>query len=344
MKVTDLAGLAAKGATTLVALAEAGADPAAAAAAAKELGRALPGASVRLLWEAQPAARLWHYDFLIELEGGGVLSLGYVAPGGTPFALRAAQRVSDRVLLRVNGRDLHVDVAMTCLDFIWERQAVMDELISRMIVQEWIDRLDIKVEGDELQEAMDAWRRRRGLFRAADTRAHLDRVGMTLLKLESMLRDEVAGRKLRDRLTADGVAAAFAADPASFRRARVSWITVREEDAARLDGVTTPADLFAVADDLSRSGRVGAARFFEEPRSLPPLLAEAVPAALKRGGGAGAIRADGIVYAYHAAHDEPASPPALDEPAVERVKDHLFAEWLAARRAEAKIEWFWGQE
>ena len=73
-------------------------------------------------------------------------------------------------------------------------------------------------------------------------------------------------------------------------------------------------------------------------RELPPAHARAVFAAA-----AGAVlgplpSADGHEIVWVAR----TSRARLDPPTRALIVDILFAEWLAARRAEATVEWFWG--
>ena len=343
MTTIRIGELVATVAEALIAATEASSPPDVTLANSRELSRNMPGVNVRVLWERESAAERWHYDFLLELADGGVMTLGYVGPGGVPFPLRSVQKVSDGDLLRVNGRSLAVGVAMALLDFMWNREDILNQLIDRMIIQEWIERLDIEVGDHELQVAADEWRMDKGLLSAEETHAWLERAGISVLRFEHMVGDEVAGRKLRDQVVGDRLEPTQPSVPSQAGRLEVSWFAVHLADAECLDAETeleTPRDLFDKAMDLSRCGCLAASGFFADPGDLPTAIADA-PAAARRGEvGTRQVTRDGRIYIYHAACDAPLS----EEEKVVELTERLFADWLARLRSEAKVEWFWGDE
>jgi putative peptide maturation system protein len=325
----------------MLSLSQDNAPPQSARARTRELNRSLDGASLRLLWEQERVTGRYYYTGLLDFEQGGVLSLGYVADAVTPFPLRRAHKWQDNYLLRVNGRVITVQMAMACLDLLWQQVSVRDQLIHRALIQEAIDAHGIEVSNQDLQQAMDAWRIRHGLLKSADTHAYLTRIGLSPDKLEDILRDEVAGAKLRQQVVDEQVDHAFRTSPHQYCQAVVSWIATARNNAQEL----CPADaaaFFQLAQKEARQQRLYNAEFFlhgfcgDFPHPVNDVVFDV-----------SSVDAGQIVVCEHEdlvyrvlLHER--LEPELNKATRHKIQQDLFSRWLSARRTEAVVEWFWG--
>ena len=188
-----------------------GVEPAAALAGLSVLEKRHPDTPLDLVWLEEPYDRSVHYDALIHLSGAGTVSLSFAPDGGLPWPLRGVQRWQDRDLARVNDVVMTVDHAIAQLDFIWDDAPIVRRLVDMCLIQETLKREPITLDETDLQAAMDAFRRARGLFAAEDTHRWLADKGLSPEKLEQLLRDQATLRKLRARVAAGRVEEYFAA-------------------------------------------------------------------------------------------------------------------------------------
>src|SRR5262249_1552776 len=76
-----------------------------------------------------------HFDVLLT-DGAGTYTISFAAADGLPWPLRGVNRWSEEDLVRVNGTTLTVQQAVSCLDFIWERDDLMNHLVNVCLVEE----------------------------------------------------------------------------------------------------------------------------------------------------------------------------------------------------------------
>jgi putative peptide maturation system protein len=318
--------------------------PAAAQHALSELRARYADWALELVWERESYTGEYHYDVLVRCDGE-TISLSCCVDGGFPWPMRGVQRWTESIVARVNGAALDVGAAFTTLDFWWSELQLGRRLVQRSIIESAGPGGSLEVGEAELDEAMQRFRRRRGLFSVEQTHAWLEQHGMTQSQLEDHLASEARGERLRAQIaaaSADGPPAAY------FERHRADFETLR---IAR----------------VHLTERVDAERLVDRARVEPGSLASL---AQQRFAGTGdgelrlvAVRA-GDVHAAHRALLEAsvgdvldplpagdgwdvvqllARAPARYGPEVEDlIAQRLFDRWLDRETAQARVEWFWG--
>lgn len=308
-----------------------------------------PGADIDVVWEQQAFDGSTHFDALIRPDAGKTISVSVCRDHALPWPLRGLQRWKDSDLVRVNGVVLSVADAIAQLDVLWERVPLMQRLIDRCLVDEALVREPVDVTDDEIQQALDAMRRGRGLLSVADLEAWMKDSGATWQMLEAMATQLARTAKLRERTVGDRVDEVLAHELSTFDMIAVATAQARSEQTAA-----------AVRDAALRGGRslLEASQhvFAQRPdgemeTSLRRVRRHRLDAALDRAiaaaGGAGDTGqlvgpvpvGDGFMLAQVLAV-EPAVP---GDPELRRlVAARLFDDWLREQRRSARIEWFWG--
>jgi putative peptide maturation system protein len=320
---------AALGATLryLVELADAGARPAEAIAGFRRLAERYREADPSLVWEAEGHLGRVHYDALLRLPGAGTLSLAVAPDRGLPWALRHAHHARESDLLRVNGLTLNMQTVMGYLDGLWYDARLLGSLIDGCLVREAVDTRGIEGSDAEVRKATTVFRRARRLTAEPALNAWLRQRGWTAYDLEHEMRRTVIAGKLRRQIAGHQVREYFACH--------------RRELALAVIGRVRAGDLPA-ARRVARRIRRGALAFSQvetvRRRDLPAAHARAVFAAAPDTVLGPLPGADGhdVVWVARTIRAR------LDGPTRELIEAILFEEWLAARRAEASVEWFWG--
>jgi putative peptide maturation system protein len=319
-----------------------GVRPAEARARLQGLRGRYPEARVDLLWEEEACDRSVHYDALLYREGDGTVSLSYCPERTLPWPLRGVQRWSEMNLVRVNATVLKVDQAVALLDFAWGDAPVLRRLVHAAVVREALERDPVSVSDEDMQRALDGFRRVHRLYRAADMRRWMEQRGLTQEKLEGLVAEMAQLAALRSRVTAGRVEEYFDAHRADFDTASLAQFAVPDADGARqiADEIRTGAvDFYAAAERSFLAGGPAAGDLFATVRrgKVSPELAAALDAA--PGEVVGPIRrGDGYVIVRVLSR----TPARLDGPTRAAVQDALFELWLEERRATAAIEWYWG--
>jgi putative peptide maturation system protein len=305
-----------------------------------------PHVETELVWEEQDYDGSLHYDLLLRREAEGTVSLSFCPERALPWPLRGVHRLSDRHLVRVNNTSLDVAQAIACIDFIWDEARIVNRLIHVCLIQEALARDPVEVSDAELQQAMNAFRRRHRLDRADDTYRWLERNGMTAAKLEALVADEVKIAKLRERVTAGRVEDYFESHRADFATARVARLHFPDKEGACLtiEQLRSGAlDFYEAAERLfltpgERSAHPPADLFtLLRRRSAPAELAAVFAGA--PGDLLGPVRTE---EGYAIFRVLSLTPARLDEATRATIKKTLFEEWLEERRRAARIEWYWG--
>jgi putative peptide maturation system protein len=313
-----------------------------------------PRTSLELVWEEEAYDASVHYDLLVRADDLGTASLSYCPDRVQPWPLRGAHRWSDQDLLRVNHTTLPVSQAVACLDFVWDQAPLVERLVNVCLIQEELAREPIDLSEAELQLAMDAFRRARRLATAQDTFLWMQRRGITHTELEALVGDEATIAKLRARIADGQVEPYFRMHQAEFDTAhiaRIAFASEAEALAATALARTGVLGFFAVAQSVFTADTLQRPALAAAPTSGPPSAAfevlqrsRATSPAVEAIFAAGPSEVVGPVWDGHAhilalvlAHTR-AQLDASTHATIERV---LFDEWLAHRRAQADIEWFW---
>lgn len=325
----------------LMLLSREGARPAEAQTRIRPLRDRYPQAAMQLLWGEELYDDSVQYDALLRVPGAGTVSLGFAPDSALPWPLRGAHRWSEKQLLRVNQQMLNVDQAIACLDFIWDDRGIIDRLVNVCLIEEELARDPIELTDDELQQAMDGFRRAHRLYTVEQTTAWMARRGISHEQFERYVADEAIVAKLRERVTAGQLEGYLAAHRADFDTVRIARIDFAAEAAAREAAARIRAgesEFFTVA----------AGHFVDTPDSTPAF------ASLQR-----AQAPAGWDALFFAAPDEIVGPLATghgfavvrvlavtpaeaDEHTYRAVQRVLFQRWLEDRRRTATIEWNWG--
>jgi putative peptide maturation system protein len=300
-----------------------------------------PGRGFELVWEREAMTGRIHYDLLVR-EGDETIVLGACADGGVPFPMRGVHRFTESFVLRVDGRAVEVQQAITSLDVAWKQLHVGPHLVNLALVELALARGEVAVSDAELEGELDEFRRRRRLFSAEETEAWMEAHGTTQAQLEEHLRIEAARRKLRAEAAGARVDDYFAAHRAELDRVRV----IRLEMATQADAEETlraareeRVSLLELARRRFADGG-GAADLFVtlRRRDLGPEEAEALFATAPGAIAPPLPSGDGLVLCEVLSRE----PARLDTETRKEIATLIFDEWLADRRLKARIEWFWG--
>jgi len=299
---------------------------------------------VELLWDDARDGTGRHYDALVHLADGATLSLAWCAPLAVPWPLRGARRFDDADLLRVGDRTLGVGEAFGHIDAMLADRAVGARLVELCLVREELERSPVRITAADRQRAMDAFRRTHGLHKAEACRAWMARRGLSEEQFAQIIEDHAALAVLRRRVTADAVPAFFAAHREAYDRLQVAVVECRDEAAARrlraeLESGQTDFLLAAQASLAGREGSAVVARSLRRGLQPAPWFDEAyrAPAGALVGP---VVDGERVLVLKVLAR----TPAALDDATREAVASELFARWLAERREQTSVEWFWHDE
>ncbi|NUR84911.1 MAG: TIGR04500 family putative peptide maturation system protein, partial [Nonomuraea sp.] len=208
-------------------------------------------------------------------------------------------------------------------------------LVTDSLVREELEQTREPLSDTELQAAMDAFRRARGLLTGAATRAWMDRNRITHQELEELVALEAAVAALRARVAEGRVADWFAEHRAELDVARVAQAVFTAEPAvpdaagffdaverAFADGSARPGAVFATLRRGDLDGET-AERIFAAP---PGTVAGPFP----------------VEHGHLLVKVLEVTRAVLDDTVRDLVERRIFSEWIERRRAAAKIEWFWG--
>ncbi|MFI7536619.1 TIGR04500 family putative peptide maturation system protein [Streptosporangium sp. NPDC049376] len=300
-----------------------------------------PETPMRLLWQREAATDDHHYDLLFPTSRGTV-SLSFAPDRAIPWPLRGGQRSGDHLVLRVDGVDVTWEKAVSVLDVLWEDTDLARRLVDVTVVDHVLAARDTTLPADRLQQAMDAFRRARGLLTAEAARRWMAERGLSHTRLEEIVAGEAAVADLRREMAEGRVERCFATRHTDFDRLRV--VRFRYADAGHAastaallrEGRTDPGTL-AVQELLA-----GTATSRMETNDRASLTALFGPSTERAAAGevlGPAPLPDGGLCVAHVLAVESA---VLDEPLREFIERRIFEDWLAARRREVHLEWFWG--
>ncbi|MFC7447099.1 TIGR04500 family putative peptide maturation system protein [Rhodococcus daqingensis] len=310
-----------------------------------------PRTRMRLLRHRESVDDSMHYGLLLTETGVGTATLSWAPERAVPWSLRGTQRTAESMLLRVNGEALAIEEAMAYLDVMWERTELLDRLISVCLIKQELAENPVRLEPDVLQDAMDAFRRARGLLTVVDTERWMRARTLSHAALEELVEREAAIAELKRRVVADRGPGWLAENAGGLDRARVVVVRFAERGEAErfldlvrarmVDRTETAVSVFAAAaaGEFAASATLSGVEMTEVvrcelPESLAGPLFLAEPSEVL-----GPVPDEsGWQVVQVLAHNRAASDGQADRAVAEAV----FAQWLAERREAARIEWFWG--
>ncbi len=267
------------------------------------------------------------------------MSVAFAPDRALPWPLRGSRHAGEQVVLRLNGMDITMEHAMAVLDVLWTDARMATRLVDAGLVEQELARDPIELPSAELQEALEAFRRARGLLTVQATREWMAERGLDHAHLEEIVAGEAAIARLRRRVVGDTAPEVFAADPGGYDRlcvvrlryprpeaARAAAVRLGEAGLCQASGLLGPAS--AEVLDHGADGRM--ARAFR--RDLGPSAATAVAGDVLRPQEQGAEVT--CVLEVRTA--------VLDDATRRGIEESVFDHWLAGRRREAELEWLWG--
>lgn len=291
-----------------------------------------PDSRAQLVVDARPGSPVVDYDLLLEHPDGGTVAVTASTEDGVPWTVDHSTHWAASKVVAVDGLQLSVQTALLTLRALADRdRTLQDDLIDHcLLVLAAAEEPDPSQE--ELQQASDDFRRRRGLHTAVAMRHWLEEVNLTPDAYQNHLYSLAKMRRFRTRLESESAKSYFADHSAEFDRVSAVWAVGPQARLAELAGDGDPFAALAAA--VARpSGELTVHVAERAARELPAPLREAA-----LGVPVGPV-AHGEAYLFGALCDRrPAEPVAGTLAAAGRA---AFAAFLARRRAEAVIEWFW---
>ncbi|QRN97719.1 TIGR04500 family putative peptide maturation system protein [Archangium violaceum] len=312
---------------------------------AKELVRELkarhPAHWMNMVWEQETYEDKRHYDILVG-DDDGTYSLGYCADESLPWPARGLQRMNESLVVRVNDEPIRINQVITSLDYAWHTLHIGRHLINVAIIEQELQGGVVEVTDEDFAEALLEFRQRRRLFTAAQVERWMLEHGTTEQLLENHLRSTVAQKKLRQRVSEGREEAWFNSHRAEFDRVQVARVFIADQAEAQrtyeqlrgkpgqfLQMAQTrflernePSDLFVTLRRGEVEPQQAEVLFSTEPGQLAPPVSS--------GNGCELVQVLRFL------------PARFDEAMRAKVADQMFEEWLAQKRREARVEWYWG--
>ena len=280
-----------------------------------------PGVRLDLIPHREPFDGSCSFDVLLR-SGSRTLSVG-MAGAQVPWPLRGVVAAREFTLVRVNGASLSFAEALEHLDWVFtRRQPLLELLRAAQLLAEDLDQLEVTAE--QVQDALDAFRRRHGLLSAAQTQRWLADRGMPAHRLIALARRAAAHAVLRRHLVASQVEEVLAARRHEWDHLLVVWADVE----------ITAMDAWTVQLDRRRTG--GRAGLLDCPaRELPPEFSALATAET----GVCVQLDDGAGPAYAVVLDR---RPAAEATVRTGLEEELFARYLDEQRQGADVAWHYG--
>ncbi|GAA4477662.1 hypothetical protein GCM10023094_20280 [Rhodococcus olei] len=297
-----------------------------------------PDARMRLVGHREALEDSVHHGLLITEPGVGTTSLSWTPVTAVPWSLRGTQRTAESMLLRVNGEPLEIEEAMAYLDVMWEQTALLERLIAVCLVRQELAEHPVRLDAAELQQAMDAFRRARGLLTPEATEEWMRARALGHTALEDLVEREAAVAELKRRILAEQ-----APDVAALDRARVAWVRFADRSDADAFASVVATRIAEDGTDAVGAFASAAAGAYAVSATVTGVEFGEVAAEVVDHGGPGTVSGptrDGDGWRVTQVL---ATLPAAAGPGTDRLlADAAFERWLAGRRRDARIEWFWG--
>lgn len=279
-----------------------------------------------------------HHALIVRSPAGATLSLAVAPARGLPWPLRGVSRAREYDLLDVDGTTVSVAEALATIDFTAPDRPLLRQLVDGCLVDNALDEDPVTVPDGALQQAADTFRRIHGLRRAADTRDWLAARGLTDATFAELMQRNARATQLRRRVAGDHVAAWFADHAADLEVLVVVWVGREPGAPAAQSAAGLATDALA---ELVRARREGRRAGLEEYHRGDLTGARAALATAAIGE---AVELDDPDAGPVAAVVVDRRAAVLDPATRAEITHRLFDRWLAERRRNARITWFWGDE
>lgn len=311
----------------------------------RQLQKQYPDLDMELLWEEESYDYSLHYDVLLRLKDKGTVSLSFCPDKALPWPMRGIHRWREADLVRVNNITLTIEQGIVYLDFIWEDKAILNRLINTCLLQEALDKDPIELSDDELQEAMNTFRKTHKLYKTDDTYRWMEQHGMNHEQFERYVADGAIVAKLQDKIvTKAHIEEYFTNHQADLDTVHIAQLkfSSAEEANKTYEQISTGAKDFYVA---AQQGFLTTKH--QEPNNIFAILQRGkVESKLRKS--IFAAKANDILEPVKIDKDYIVirvlsyTPACLDERTYKIIGNLLFEEWLAEKRQAAIIEWYWG--
>lgn len=297
-----------------------------------------------LVWEVETYLGAVHYNALLRAEGGATVSLAVSPKETVPWAFRHAHHARETDLLRVNGRTLNMQTVMGYLDPFWDDARILSRLVDGCLLREAVEARGIEATAGEIQRGLHAFDQSAGLTSRKARNLWLKRRDWSPSDLEYEIGRRVIAHKLRKTIVAEKIDSYFAAhrrelDVATIARMRFSERVEARKMASRIQKSTV--GFWQAMEAGMVSGEVRKAQselVVARRRELPASYADVIFAA-RPGQIVGPLKCPEGHDVVRVVRIERAQ---LDEPTRQEIMGLVFEEWLAERRSQSVIEWFWG--
>jgi foldase protein PrsA len=244
------------------------------------------------------------------------------------------------VVASVNGTELSLHDLLHTLKLQGQLTPLIGKAVVEKVIASAAAKESIEVSDAELQKAVDAFRMRRGLNKAADTERWLAVNRLAAADLEEGLERDLIRQKLADKVTHDQIEKTFAQNRARFDRARLRQIVVDKEGIAHelLSRIQEEAADFA---DLARQYSIdertresGGSLGIVHRTGMPPAIEAAVYSA-KSGDVVGPVKTD---TGYALIQVEEILAGRLDGPTAAAIQQNLFRTWITQEVQKGQVE------
>jgi len=236
-------------------------------------------------------------------------------------------------VLSVNAIDVTIQDAFQMLRMSGDAESDLStRLVDHCLIAAAIIKDPPVVSDSEIQSAADGFRWARGLHSAEATERWLLEAGLSIERLEALIKTTVQARKLKERITAEQIGAYFSSHTDSL-----AMVTVIRAHSASEDSLSNLTISLATIDELvNRAGiRIVIETGFA-PTVLPSLPPETT--APPAGTVIGAVQHRGEYWCGQVIRR---LTPRLDQETEHFIQDQIFASWLDEERAKAHITWHW---
>ncbi|WP_182897855.1 TIGR04500 family putative peptide maturation system protein [Microbispora sp. H10830] len=308
-------------------------DGVAAARRAAERWRAdHPDVRAQLVTDVRPGSPIVDYDLVLGHPAGGTVALTAPADDGVPWTVDHSTHWASGRVLTVDGRELLIQNALLTLRARAERDpAVQEELVDHCVLEDLIAR-EPEPAPEELQEASDAYRLRRGLRTRERMLRWLGEVGLTQEAYDNHIHGLALKRRVRARIERETARDYLERHPEEFDQVWAVWATGSAERLAGLAASGEP--LAALGTAVLSRGDLDVTAAVRVARELPEPLRDAAAGAAVGPASYGAGHLLGVIRERR--------PADLTDPATLAAAGRAgFAAFMAARRAAAEITWHW---
>jgi putative peptide maturation system protein len=336
---TDFGTVLAEGAAFLRTLPRRRGDDADARALMADWCAAHPGVDADLAIDQPPGSTRIDFDLLVEHPDGGTIALTWRPDDGLPWEVCYADHHAADSVLSVNGHNVTIQQAMRTLRMAADTdRLVATGLVDQALMLQIVEADKAPVTPSELQAASDRFRRQAGLLTADAMTRWLGELGMTQAQFEALLETTVKIRRLRHRVTSDGIEPYFQAHRRDYDRIRYFDMSAgASETAERLaTNAGQGAGLLGACQNL-----LARCPSLDIRADLNSGFAATVAEPLRAAAPGSVVGPYRNGERFHIAQVIGRSEAVLDGETAAIIRETLYQEWLAGQRENAMIVWHW---